>query len=177
MQIDTRMFALRSSIVTVYNTTSTVTYSTLRGSTITSISKICSTIGTNTLVASYINYSTLTGSTINTPNITVNNAIWQSFTLTQTSSIVTSTLNNGANFTITNGANTGTISTIAQYPVDISETTRASALVYADNSSAITVTSSLDYTKFGQNWTIVNGLPLTNWAAAAMSASGQYQTV
>jgi hypothetical protein len=172
------MISIRSSILTRINT-STITYSTLTGSTLSFTSLlIASTINpTNTTAATVTTYSTLTGSSIVTTNLSLASLQQSTFTTIQPSAAFTSTLTIGPTFNITNGTNTGTLSSLSYYQADITETTRVAIIQQHDNSVAVTAQPPLDYLQFGQNWTAVNQLPQASWTAAALSASGQYQTV
>jgi len=90
--------------------------------------------------------------------------------------LISTTTGAGSTFAITSGTSAVTQSATPQYPLDISETIRATTVEYTDGSDAITASPSLDYSQFGQNWTPVNQLPQASWQAVAVSASGQYQT-
>jgi hypothetical protein len=80
--------------------------------------------------------------------------------------------------TTSGGATGGTGSFVPQYHLDITGTERVNgARIFGDNSAQISAQSVLDYTTFGQNWTVISGLPTSaNWQAVAVSASGQYMT-
>jgi hypothetical protein len=174
------MFTIRSSIITTFNT-STLSYSTFTGSTLSFTSLLTtSTINPTNITSLRITYSTLTGSSIvaTTVNTTATNIQQLSLTTFQQSTIILSTLTSGPTFTITNGANTGTISTLSYYQLDNTETTRVAALQQHDMSVAITALQSFDYTQFGLNWSIVNQLPLgVGYSSVGMSSTGQYQTL
>ena len=167
------MLSIRSSIVTNF-TASSITYSTLIGSTISNAPLIiASTVSTSTLISRFINYSTITGSTINTSNAIISTIQASTFRQLQPSSMITSTIQIGSVFNLTNGTNKGTISAISNYTADVSAIARTAALQAYDNSVAITAQSSLDYTLFGQNWVIIT--TSFTFRSCAMSANGQYQ--
>jgi hypothetical protein len=174
------MFALHSSIITTLNT-STLSYSTLTGSTLSFTSLLtASTINPTNITSLATTYSTLTGSSIVATTVTTTTATVQQVSLPtyQQTTTILSTLTIGPTFTITNGTNTGTISTSSYYQADNADTTRVVALQHHDMSAAVTALEPLDYTQFGLNWSIVNQLPLgINYGTVAMSATGQYQTV
>lgn len=168
------MISIRSSIVTNF-TASSITFSTLIGSTISNGSLIiASTINTSTLVSNSINYSTITGSTINTSNTVISTLQTSTFRQLQPSSMITSTILIGSVFNLTNGVNKGTTSNISNYTADVSAIARTAVLQAYDNSVAITAQPSLDYTLFGQNWVNTN-TSATSMIGCAMSATGQYQ--
>ena len=169
------MLSIRSSIVTNF-TASSITYSTLIGSTISNAPLIiASTVSTSTLISRFINYSTITGSTINTSNAIISTIQASTFRQLQPSSMITSTIQIGSVFNLTNGTNKGTISAISNYTADVSAIARTAALQAYDNSVAITAQPSLDYTLFGQNWVNTNITATGAYIGCAMSANGQYQ--
>ena len=168
------MINIRSLIVTNF-TASSITFSTLIGSTISNTRLIiASTINTSTLVSNSINYSTITGSTINISNAIISTLQISTLRQLQPSSMITSTIQIGSVFNLTNGINKGTISNISNYTADVSAIARTAALQAYDNSVAITAQPSLDYTLFGQNWANTN-TSATSMIGCAMSANGQYQ--
>jgi hypothetical protein len=169
------MISIRSSILTNF-TASSITFSTLIGSTISSVPLIiASTVNTSTLISRFINYSTITGSTINTSNATISTLQTSTLRQLQQLSTITSTIRVGSVFNLTNGANKGTVSTISNYNADITDIARTAALQAYDNSVAITAQPSLDYNLFGQNWTVINSVPTGTYIGCSMSANGQYQ--
>ena len=175
------MFNIRSTITTSFNV-STLAYSTLTGSTISFTSLItASTINPTNAISLITSYSTLTGSSITATTVNINAAATISqitATTLRPSAAVTSTLTIGSTFNITNGANTGTISSLSYYQADITETTRAGSIQQHDNSVAVTALQPLDYSQFGLNWVVENQLPQgVGYSSVGMSATGQYQTL
>lgn len=174
------MFNIRSTITTSMNV-STLAYSTLTGSTISFTSLItASTINPTNAVSLITSYSTMSGSSITATNMTTNTFVISQITATtlRPSTAVTSTLTIGPTFNITNGTNTGTISSLSYYQADITETTRVGSIQQQDNSVAVTALQSLDYSQFGLNWATMNPLPQgVGYSSVGMSATGQYQTL
>ena len=175
----TNYLTLRSTITLQLNAIN-IAYSTVTGSSIVFTSSIAgSTINQNIMVSQFLNYSTLSGSTISATSITANTLRFSTLsgsTITTSTMLISTTTGTGSTFAITSGTSAVTQSATPQYPLDISETIRATTVEYTDGSDAITASPSLDYSQFGQNWTPVNQLPQASWQAVAVSASGQYQT-
>ena len=74
------------------------------------------------------------------------------------------------------GSTAGTGSYVPQYPLDVAGTVRSAVYAYMDNSSQITAQSNLDFTTFGQNWSVMNGLSASAiWSGFDMNATGQIQ--
>jgi len=171
--------AARNYNIPIFNTVN-VQYSSLSGQSVIANSSITvSSINTSTLTTSTLSYSTITGSTINASILIVSTLNCRELfgppiLNVTTSSIITSTLGGGTTFITPNGANTGTTSSLPQYLLDVSGTSRVAALQYQDNSIAISEQPVLDYTTFGQNW-VQSNTPTASWYSIVMSVTGQYQ--
>ena len=154
-----------------------INYSTLTGSTVSVSSSInVSSISTNNINISTLQCSTLTGSTITTSILNASTIICSTITqpYINISSLQASTIGVGSSFLATNGSNTGTISSLPQYSLDVSGTIRASALQYHDNTTTVSEQNVLNYSAFGQTW-VQSIAPSVAWKSIAISANGQYQ--
>ena len=170
------MITSRNSNVINFNAL-VINYSTLTGSTVTVSTSInVSSISTNRITTSTLQCSTLTGSTITTSIFSASTILCSTIAqpYINISTLQGSTIGIGSSFLATNGSNTGTISSLPQYSLDVSGTIRASALQYHDNTATVSEQNVLNYNGFGQTW-VQSIAPSAAWRSIAVSANGQYQ--
>ena len=170
------MITSRNSNVINFNAL-VINYSTLMGSAVVVSSSInVSSISTNNINISTLQFITQTYSTINTSILNASTILCSTIVqpYINISTLQVSTIGVGSSFLATNGSNTGTISSLPQYSLDVSGTIRASALQYHDNTATVSEQNVLNYNGFGQTW-VQSIAPSAAWRSIAMSANGQYQ--
>jgi hypothetical protein len=140
-------------------------------------SQVAALYNSNNGIVGTVQYSTNFGATWSSTSSIGTNTIqanYQALTMASTGQQVTGCLNTGTMFqSVTAQPNMATSGNMT-----VQGNTTTALTTYLDGTANVTAGLNLDYTTFGQSWTVVPGLSTSgNWVGMCISATGQYQSI